>query len=84
MTSSNTKTQKITVTIPNELKTQLVELKNELKTSMSSIYKEALEAYIEKKEIERWEKGAQLASKNKEYQKLTQELGNEGVSLYEY
>jgi len=84
MALKNTKTQKITVTIPNELKNQLVELKNELKTSMSSIYKEALEAYIEKKEVERWEKGARLASQNKEYQKLTQELGNEGVSLYEY
>ena len=84
MTLNNTQTEKITVTIPNELKRQLVELKNELNTSMSSIYKEALEAYIEKKEIERWEKGALLASKNKEYQKLTQKLGNEGVSFYEY
>ena len=84
MVLNNIQTGKITVTIPNELKCQLVALKNELKTSMSSIYKEALEAYIEKKEIERWEKGALLASQNKEYQKLTQILGNEGAILYDY
>jgi hypothetical protein len=35
--------------------------KSELKTSMSAIYKEALELYLEKKEIEKWEKGAKLA-----------------------
>ena len=50
--------EKITVTIPLELKERLVVLKDELKTSMSSIYKEALESYLEKKEIEKFKKSA--------------------------
>ena len=36
---------KITVSIPHELKEQLVTLKDELHISMSAIYKEALESY---------------------------------------
>lgn len=76
--------EKITVTIPFELKEQLLAMKNELKTSMSTIYKEALEAYLEKKEIEKWERGAQLASQNKEYMQKCKEMGNEGVELHEY
>ena len=43
--------EKITVTIPHDLKEKLVNIKDELKTSMSAIYKEALEAYLEKKEL---------------------------------
>ncbi|RXJ96789.1 hypothetical protein CRU94_01380 [Arcobacter sp. AHV-9/2010] len=50
--------EKITVTIPFELKERLVVLKDELKTSMSFIYKEALESYLEKKEIEKFQKSA--------------------------
>lgn len=76
--------EKITVTIPFELKEQLLAMKNELKTSMSTIYKEALEAYLEKKEIEKWERGARLASQNKAYMQKCKEMGNEGVELYEY
>jgi post-segregation antitoxin (ccd killing protein) len=75
---------KVTVTIPNELKEQLISLKRDLKLSMSAIYKEALEAYLEKKEIEKWENGAKLASKNKEYLRLCKDLGNKGTELYEY
>ena len=84
MTLNNAQTEKITVTITNELKRHLVALKDELQISMSSIYKEALESYIEKKEIERWEKGAILASKNKEYMSHSQTIGNEGIELHEY
>jgi post-segregation antitoxin (ccd killing protein) len=76
--------EKITVTIPHDLKEKLVVVKTELKTSMSAIYKEALESYLEKKELERWEKGAQLASKDKEYKKSSAILGQSGGDLYEY
>ncbi len=41
--------KKITVTIPHDLKEKLAKIKDELKTPMSAIYKEALEAYLEKK-----------------------------------
>ena len=49
----NMTAEKITVTIPHDLKEKLVNIKDELKTSMSAIYKEALEAYLEKKELEK-------------------------------
>jgi len=76
--------EKITVTIPHDLKEKLVIIKDELKTSMSAIYKEALEEYLEKKELEKWEKGALLASADKEYVSLSKELGNIDGKIYEY
>jgi len=54
------KAEKITVTIPYELKEQLQSLKNEFQTTMSAIYKEALKAYVKQKEIERWKKAVNL------------------------
>lgn len=76
--------EKITVTIPFELKGQLVALKDELKTSMSTIYKEALEAYIEKKEMEKWQKGAELAKKDKNYLHFISEISNDAGDIYDY
>ena len=76
--------EKITVTIPHDLKEKLVNIKDELKTSMSAIYKEALEAYLEKKELEKLEKGALLASADKDYVSLSKELGNIDGKIYEY
>lgn len=76
--------EKITVTIPFELKGQLVALKNELKTSMSTIYKEALEAYIEKKEIEKWHKGAKIASQDENYLQFISEISNDAGDVYDY
>ncbi len=58
MTLSAPKSEKMTVTIPYELKNQLMALKEELHTSMSAIYKDALKAYIDQKERERWQKAA--------------------------
>lgn len=60
MILSAQKAEKITVTIPYELKEQLYALKNEFKTSMSAIYKEALKAYVEQKERERWKRAVSL------------------------
>ncbi len=82
--SLNITAEKITVIIPHDLKEKLVSIKDELKTSMSAIYKEALEAYLEKKELEKWEKGALLASSDKEYMSLSKELGNADGKIYEY
>ena len=66
MALSIQKAEKITVTIPYELKEQLNSLKNELHTSMSAIYKDALKSYIEQKERDKWTKAAELM--NKEYE----------------
>lgn len=76
--------EKITVTIPLELKERLINAKDELKTTMSSIYREALESYLEKKELEKWERGALLASQDKDYISSSRELGNSNGDIYEY
>ena len=81
---STMKAEKITVTIPYELKEQVIALKEELKTSVSSIYKEALESYMKQKEIERWEKGAALAAKDKEYLEFVREISSDVGDLYDY
>ncbi|HHD72364.1 MAG TPA: CopG family transcriptional regulator [Epsilonproteobacteria bacterium] len=60
MALSAKKAEKITVTIPYELKEQLNALKDELQTSMSAIYKDALKTYVEQKEVEKWKKAAAL------------------------
>ncbi|MEA3454947.1 MAG: type II toxin-antitoxin system CcdA family antitoxin [Campylobacterota bacterium] len=61
------KAEKITVTIPYELKEQLTALKNEFGTTMSALYKDALKSYVEQKERERWRKAAELMAE--EYEK---------------
>lgn len=80
--TKNINAQKVTVTIPYELKNKLNELKDDMKVSISSIYKEALENYIEQKEIQKWQKGVHLASKDKEYQKTI--IEDHGDDVYEY
>ena len=60
MTLSPQKAEKITVTIPYELKEQLHALKNEFRTSMSTIYKDALKAYVAQKEKEKWAKAVNV------------------------
>lgn len=76
--------EKITVTIPQDLKERLVRVKDEMKTSMSAIYKEALESYLKQKELEKWEKGALLASLDKEYLSQSKELSNASGEVYDY
>lgn len=61
----------------------VVKTKNELKTSMSTIYKEALEGYIEKKEMGKWEKAAELAKKDKNYLRFINEINNESTVIKE-
>ena len=78
------KSEKVTITIPHELKEKLKVLKNEFQTTTSSIYKEALENYIEQKELEKWQKGAKLASKDKEYISFVNELSKDQGDIYEY
>ena len=78
------KSKKVTITIPFELNEQLCSIKKQMHISTSSIFKDALEAYIKQKELEKWEKGIELAINNKEYMILCSEMGNEGEDLYEY
>ncbi len=78
------KAEKITITIPHDLKMQLLLLKEERDVSLSAIYKEALEAYIRQEEIEKWEKGAQAAALDEEYMRFVQEIGDDQEDVYEY
>jgi len=75
--TTRTKSEKVTITIPSELKEQL-------NTSVSSIHKEALEAYLESKEMRHWERGAQLAQKDQKYMKFVEELSHDNGDIYEY
>ena len=78
------KSEKVTITIPSELKEQLISLKEELNMSISLLYKEALEAYLEDKEMKQWERGAKLASADKEYMKFLNEISKDVGDIYEY
>jgi predicted transcriptional regulator len=77
-------TEKVTVTLPSELKKQLTVLKEELSLSMSAIYKEALEAYLEAKTQEKWMKGIALAAKDNEYLSFAKEVGDDTGDFYGY
>lgn len=76
--------EKVTFNIPTELKGQVMALKNELKVSLSSIYNEAIASYLKQKELDKWQKGVSLALEDKEYMRLSKELGSDNGDLYEY
>ena len=84
MIATHPSIEKVTFNIPSDLKHEVVKLKDELKVSLNTIYKNAILEYIKKQEIKKWQKGIELASKNKEYLKYTQDLSDTGVEVYEY
>ena len=61
------------------LKEQVVQLKDELKVSFSSIYNEAIENYIKQKELERWKKGISMALKDKEYHGFIEDISDNEI-----
>jgi predicted transcriptional regulator len=84
MLISTPKAEKITVTIPSELKEKLYELKNEFQTTMSSIYKEALKEYIDKKEKEKWVKATALMAQEYENNPELKEWIDFEEDMYDY
>jgi hypothetical protein len=84
MTATTNSIEKVTFNIPSELKQEVVKLKNELNISLNAIYKNAISEYIKKQEVKRWEKSIDLATNNKEYLQLCEELSDAGVEVYEY
>jgi len=84
MAIANANMEKITISVPSELKDRVLELKNEFHTSISSLYKEAMEEYLKQKEIQKWQKAAELACKDEEYMKFVQEMNNSVDDIYEY
>ncbi len=79
-----TATQKVTFNLPTDLKNEVLKLKDDLKVSLNTIYKDAIAEYIENQEIKKWEQAAKLASKDKKYLALCEELDNTKEDLYEY
>lgn len=79
-----TSTQKVTFNLPTDLKDEVLKLKDDLKVSLNTIYKNAISEYIEKQEIKKWEEAAKMASKDEKYLALCKELENTKEDLYEY
>ena len=79
-----TSIEKVTFNIPLELKEQVIALKNELKVSLSAIYNEAIANYIKQKELEKWQRGVNMALADQEYMALTKELGSDNGDIHEY
>jgi len=76
--------EKVTFNIPAELKEQVIALKDELKVSLSTIYNDAIANYIKQKELEKWQKGIDIALQDDEYMTLNKELGSDNGDIYEY
>jgi len=76
MASTQLKAEKITIAVPHELE-------EELHASISSLHKDAMQSYIKQKEIERWERAAAEASKDKDYMNFVEEVSDTG-DIYEY
>ena len=84
MTITHQKIEKVTFNIPSELKKDVVKLKDELKVSLNTIYKNALTEYVKKQERKRWEEATLKAAQNKGYIAESKELADTGVEIYEY
>ena len=73
--SHGARTEKVTFNIPVELKKKVMALKEELHTSLSSIYNDAIASYLKQKELEKWERGVSMALEDSEYMTLVGEWG---------
>jgi hypothetical protein len=51
--------------------------------SLSALYNEAIREFVERKELERWERASKLASKDGEYLKTT-DFGKDSGEIFEY
>ena len=56
--------EKVTLTLPVSLKKELMKLKSQTGMSLSTIYAEALEEYLAKKERQKWRRAAMEAKKH--------------------
>ena len=82
--TANTSYEKVSFNLPSDIKAEAVKLKEIMHVSLNTIYKTAIAEYIQRQEVKRWEDAAMIASKDEEYQKLCEELGNSEEDFYEY
>jgi predicted transcriptional regulator len=59
--------EKVTFHLSKELKDEMLQLKNELGTTLSDLYNEAIREFLNRKELEKWKRGSALAEKDLEY-----------------
>ena len=76
--------EKVTFNMPLELKEKVLALKEELDKPLSAIYNEAIAAYIKQKELQKWERGVELALNDSEYMNTLKENSFESGDTYEY
>jgi predicted transcriptional regulator len=79
-----TKAEKVTFNIPVELKEQVIHLKEELNISMSSIYIDAIKAYVQEQDKKRWQEAAKLMSKEYEQNDELKEWSEFEEDINEY
>lgn len=72
--TANITYEKVSFNLPSDVKSEVVKLKETLHVSLNTIYKTAIAEYIQRQEVKRWEDAAILASQDKEYQQLCEEL----------
>jgi predicted transcriptional regulator len=76
-------TEKVTFNISRDLKNRMLVLKEDMSKSLSTLYNEAIQEFLEKRELEKWQKASKLASQDNEYLKTT-DLGIDSGEIYEY
>jgi len=76
--------EKVSFNLPTDIKSEVVKLKDSMKVSLNTIYKTAIAEYVERQELNKWKKGAEMASKDKEYNAFTKEWSNVGLEVLEY
>lgn len=78
------KQEKITIILPAQIKQEIVKLKDDLKISMNSIYQEAIEEYVKKKNREKLRKEASLMVEEYNNNSEMIELANFEEDIVEY
>jgi predicted transcriptional regulator len=75
--------EKVTFNLSVDLKERMLEVKEDMSKSLSALYNEAIREFVERKELERWERASKLASKDGEYLKTT-DFGKDSGEIFEY
>lgn len=76
--------EKVTITLPTQIKDEVAKLKDEMKISMNSIYQTAIQEYIKKKNKERLRLEASLMVEEYKSNPEMIELANFEEDLVEY
>ncbi|EJF06243.1 hypothetical protein ThvES_00017030, partial [Thiovulum sp. ES] len=77
------KVEKVTFNLSIDLKERMLEVKDDVSKSLSALYNEAIREFVERKELERWEKASKLACEDSEYLKTT-DFGKDSGEIFEY